>query len=118
MAGQYAVYSLSGSLPQYTGCIIVREGDMVLAIYSRAFGPDSRDNCERFVAENCGAITLDVEAVQAATSVGALSVQIRELLNRPLRVYKTGEAITKDFRPERVNIEVSEKNFIRDIWFG
>ena len=118
MSTHYVVYSLTVSLPQHTGCIIVREGEFVPAIYSLAFGPDSEDNCERFVAENCGAATLEIAAVQAATRAGALSVQVRELLNRPLRVYKTGDPITEDFRPERVNIEVSEKQFIKDIWFG
>jgi hypothetical protein len=45
-------------------------------------------------------------------------VQIQELVGRLLRVYKTGEAITKDFRPNRVNIETDDQGIIVSIWFG
>jgi hypothetical protein len=45
-------------------------------------------------------------------------VQIQELIGRPLRVYKTGEAITKDRRPNRVNIETDDQDVIVSIWFG
>jgi len=45
-------------------------------------------------------------------------VQIQELVGRPLRVYKTGEAITKDRIPNRVNIETDDQGVIVNIWFG
>ena len=35
-------------------CIIVPQGTMVLAIYAHAFGPASREACEKYVADNCG----------------------------------------------------------------
>ena len=43
---------------------------------------------------------------------------IRELIGHPLRVYKTGDAITKDWRPDRVNIEINSNGLIVNIWFG
>jgi hypothetical protein len=43
---------------------------------------------------------------------------VRELAGHPLRVYKTGDAITKDWRPDRVNIEVDSKSSIVNDWFG
>ncbi len=43
---------------------------------------------------------------------------IKELTGRPLRVYKTGDVITQDWKPERVNVELSEKNVIVEVWFG
>lgn len=52
------------------------------------------------------------------TSVRSHPTQIRELIGRPLRVYKEGDAITQDFRPNRVNIETNSTNHISDIWFG
>lgn len=60
------------------------------------------------------------EVIRSArlTSTGATPVLIRELLGRTVRVYTTGDAITQDFRPERVNIEMSTNREIVDIWFG
>jgi hypothetical protein len=52
------------------------------------------------------------------TEVNANPTTLREIIGRPVRVYKTGDALTKDFRPERVNIEVSEAHQIARIWFG
>jgi hypothetical protein len=45
-------------------------------------------------------------------------VQIQELVGRLLRVYKTGDAITKDFISNRVNIETDDQGVIVNIWFG
>jgi hypothetical protein len=44
--------------------------------------------------------------------------KIEVIIGKEARVYKTGEALTEDFRPERVNIELSESNEIIQIWMG
>ena len=44
--------------------------------------------------------------------------KIETIVGKEARVYKTGDALTKDFRPERVNIELSENNEIIQIWMG
>jgi hypothetical protein len=43
---------------------------------------------------------------------------IKELVGRPLRVYKTGDGLTLDWRPERTNIELNDKGMIVQVWFG
>ncbi|MBA4141754.1 MAG: hypothetical protein H0X43_01860 [Nitrosospira sp.] len=43
---------------------------------------------------------------------------VKELTGHPLRVYKTGDFLTRDWRPDRVNIEVNNEGIIVDIWFG
>jgi hypothetical protein len=50
-SGRYDVYSLTGA--PGTGCIIVPEGGIVLAIYSHVFGPGSYEECQKYVAANC-----------------------------------------------------------------
>jgi hypothetical protein len=45
-------------------------------------------------------------------------VQIQELIGRLLRVYKTGDIISQDFRPNRVNIETDDQDVVVRIWFG
>jgi hypothetical protein len=52
------------------------------------------------------------------TSVRDTPSTIRELIGRTARVYKTGDALTRDWRPERVNIELNETSKVVDIWFG
>jgi hypothetical protein len=44
-------------------------------------------------------------------------VLVRELIGHPVRVYEKGSMITKDFRPDRVNV-VTLDGLIHDIWFG
>jgi hypothetical protein len=41
-----------------------------------------------------------------------------ELLNKQARVYRSGDMLTQDFIPERVNIELSSDNKIVRIWLG
>lgn len=53
----FIVYSRTDKLPAYEDCIVVNESDVVVAIYTKAYGPASRDACESWVAENCGPIT-------------------------------------------------------------
>ncbi len=44
--------------------------------------------------------------------------KIETILSKEARVYRTGDAITTDFKEERVNIELSENNEIVRIWMG
>ena len=53
-----------------------------------------------------------------ATSVSSNPTLCRELIGRTCRCYTQGDALTKDFRPERVNIELDRDSRIADIWFG
>ena len=43
---------------------------------------------------------------------------ISALLNRPVRVYTTGEALTREYIADRVNIELDKAGNIVKIWFG
>ncbi|MCL9847309.1 hypothetical protein [Ralstonia solanacearum] len=53
--------------------------------------------------------------------IGALTSQqpqsVQQLVGHPLRVYQTGDALTKDWRPDRVNIETKD-GVIVSIWYG
>lgn len=44
--------------------------------------------------------------------------KIEELIGRPIRVYKTGDKLTKDYRSNRVNFETDENGSIVSCWFG
>ena len=70
----------------------------------------------------CSDSKSDKDVTNIGQVIGAITssnpVMIRELVGHPLRIYKTGDAITKDWRPERVNIELSDKETIVDVWFG
>ena len=68
-----------------------------------------------------------VAALNADVNVGQLigmltsrnPTTIKELVGRSLRVYKTGDPLTMDWRPERVNIETNPDNgVIVQVWFG
>ena len=63
-------------------------------------------------------VLVDALRVTRLTSVGSMPTLIRELIGRPLRVYKAGDPLTQDFIQERVNIQVDESRRIADIWFG
>ena len=52
------------------------------------------------------------------TSTNHTPALIRDLIGRTARVYQTGDALTEDYRPERVNIELNTNQEIVDIWFG
>ncbi len=45
-------------------------------------------------------------------------VLIRDLIGRPCRCYRHGDALTRDYRPERVNIEKDDDDRITKIWLG
>ena len=51
-------------------------------------------------------------------SICTQPILVRELMGRPCRCYRQGDSITKDFVPERVNIEHDEAGRVSDIWFG
>lgn len=70
------------------------------------------DNAEEI---NLGQVLQECEL----TSAGSTPVLIRELIGRRVRDYNYGDPITKDLRPDRVNIERDKAGvFIRRIWFG
>lgn len=49
----FIVAALTASLPdKYENCIVVAEGDVIAAVYSRVYGPAGREECERWIAEN------------------------------------------------------------------
>lgn len=60
-----------------------------------------------------------IHEMQRQTAAFSNPVLVRELIGRESRYYEDGSPITKDFRPERVNI-VTEKgsSVIKEIWFG
>jgi len=68
-------------------------------------------------------VTEDVDAASLpsfADMSEAKPQYIGELVGRPLRVYRTGDMLTADYRPSRCNIETSESgegNIVR-VWFG
>ena len=64
----------------------------------------------------CGAPTGPVTGPRVSAST--VPVLIRELLVRPCRRYREGDALTDDFVPERVNLEHDDEGRINDIWFG
>ncbi|MBU0724796.1 MAG: hypothetical protein KJ904_08585 [Alphaproteobacteria bacterium] len=44
--------------------------------------------------------------------------QVSELIGKPCRVIRPGDAMTRDYRPERVNIFVDAGNRIERITYG
>jgi len=77
------------------------------------------DTREERVAVTGGEIPWPRSApIAEMTSAKANPVLVRELIGRYCRVYTQGDALTKDFIPERVNIELTKDNFIADIWYG
>lgn len=43
---------------------------------------------------------------------------ISELVGFSVRVIRPGDAITMDFRTDRVNFDLDEQDRIRRVWFG
>ncbi len=56
--------------------------------------------------------------LQMRHSVQSNPTLIKELVGHPIRVYKTGDGLTQDWRPARVNFETNDGGDIVDIWFG
>lgn len=69
------------------------------------------------IDKNCKISDQDLSG-RPAPAVGAFPVLIRELLGRPCRCYRQGDTLTKDFVPERANVERDESGRISDVWFG
>jgi hypothetical protein len=44
--------------------------------------------------------------------------RIDKLVGHPIRVYRTGDPLTEDFRPDRFNVETDESRRIVRTWFG
>lgn len=52
---QYVVYARLPRQPgSYAGCIVVPEGTIVIAIYYKAYGPASKQECDQWMLKNCG----------------------------------------------------------------
>jgi len=64
----------------------------------------------------------DTENINVGRFIGSLTASnpqfVQELVGHPLRVYKTGDILTTDWRPDRCNIEISEQRRIVKVWFG
>jgi len=52
------------------------------------------------------------------TKVGQNPTTLAGIIGRPIRCYVTGDLLTEDYRPERVNIEHNKQGIIVSIWFG
>lgn len=98
-------------------CRVVPENSLLCgSLFSRLFGPASREECELWMLNHCGGGVLAENNVSEGNSTDP--TLISEIVGHPLRVYKTGDAITKDFRPDRVNIETDTEGTIVNVWFG
>lgn len=58
-----------------------------------------------------------INIAAALTQVGQTPTMLSEVIGRAVRFYKTGDSLTMDYRPQRVNIEHAEGAIVR-IWFG
>ncbi len=38
---------------KYKGCIVAPEGSMIMATHTVVYGPDTKENCEKWKRENC-----------------------------------------------------------------
>jgi len=38
---------------KYKGCIVAPEDSMIVATHTVVFGPDTRENCEKWKKQNC-----------------------------------------------------------------
>lgn len=69
------------------------------------------------ILEEHGTDTLNVGRL-----IGTLTASnphtVQELIGHPLRAYQTGDGLTKDWRPERCNIEYDAQSRIVSVWFG
>ncbi|PWG18436.1 I78 family peptidase inhibitor [Salibaculum griseiflavum] len=62
--------------------------------------------------DSCGAASQGALLGQDATALE------RVLIMRPVRVIRPGMAVTMDFRPDRINFEISEQNRITRVYCG
>lgn len=51
----YIVAALTVSLPaKNEQCMLSKEGDVIIATHSKVFGPARKEDCEKWITENCG----------------------------------------------------------------
>ena len=50
----YIVAALTASSSKHEQCLVLKEGDVIIATHSQVFGPDTKAACEKWVADNCG----------------------------------------------------------------
>ncbi|WP_349359789.1 I78 family peptidase inhibitor [Stappia sp.] len=117
------VISLTEALPALVACRTVADDAVYPGIYSQVFGPADPAACERFIADNCGkpgeaSMSADAGALRLAGAIAAATNTVADLVGRPLRVYTTGDLLTDDYVPDRVNIEQDATGVIVKIWFG
>jgi len=74
---------------------------------------DPTGECEKSTSE-----AIEENGKPSLLNGGKEGVPIGGLLGRTLRCYTTGDALTDDYRPERVNIEKDKEGKIVSIWFG
>lgn len=59
-----------------------------------------------------------INLIASLNEVRANPTTLAEIIGRPARCYTTGDPLTFDYMPERVNIEMSKTAHIVRIWFG
>jgi hypothetical protein len=65
-----------------------------------------------------GESAAQIRPVRPGAGGGTDPTRIDELYFRPVRCYRVGDGITKDWIPERVNIVHNHRGRIVEIWFG
>lgn len=62
------------------------------------------------------------ESINLGRIIGSLTASnpqtVHDLVGHSLRVYTTGDMLTRDWRPNRCNIETDDSKVIVKIWFG
>ncbi len=62
------------------------------------------------------------EQINLGRIIGSLTAStpqtVQDLVGHPLRVYKSGDMLTLDWRPNRCNIETDDSRLIVKVWFG
>ena len=81
---------------------------------------DAGEQAQNFADDDDNSPTLGkILAEGQYTSCASIPVLVRDLIGRPVRVYKKGDPITKDFVKDRVNIVLDKSGqIIVDIWYG
>ena len=69
------------------------------------------------IPEGCY-VSSTIPPMPLSLSLGAVPVMAREFIGRPCRLYKQGDGLSGDFKPDRVNIELDQFGRISNIWIG
>ncbi len=59
----------------------------------------------------------DVHAMQVLVGKDTTFLETMRLTN-PVRVLNLGDAVTEDYSPDRLNVELDEQGIISQIWCG